>query len=140
MCLRAVPPPWNAAINSLVSGETVCSRYTRVTRAFRVSLGALCSSQARDHWCTDPEAFCNDGNEAIQRARLGEAQAGELLARVFRLCLKYEVRLEPRVALKVIAVAVLEGLRQTLAPDCNMLTAALPSVLTAVPMKTAGSG
>lgn len=56
-----------------------------------VSLLALYSSQARDQRCTDPEAFCKDVNEAIQRARLGEAQAGELLARIFRLCLKYEV-------------------------------------------------
>ncbi|CAM9760368.1 unnamed protein product [Ectocarpus sp. 8 AP-2014] len=120
--------------------ETVRVLFSAVMVGDGELAGSVIIERARDQRCTDPEAFCKDVNEAIQRARLGEAQAGELLARIFRLCLKYEVRLEPRVALKVIAVAVLEGLQRTLAPDCNMLTAALPSVLTAVPMKTAGAG
>ncbi|CAB1096510.1 unnamed protein product [Ectocarpus sp. CCAP 1310/34] len=120
--------------------ETVRVLFSAVMVGDGELAGSVVIERASEHRCTDPEAFCKGVNEAIQRARLGEAQAEEMLARIFRLCLKYEVRLEPRVALEVIAVAALEGLRRTLAPDCNLPTASLPSVLTAVPMKTAGAG
>ncbi|CAN0085341.1 unnamed protein product, partial [Ectocarpus fasciculatus] len=146
-CTRASCLTGGASWRGLACGlgdedrETVHVLFSAVMVGDGELAGSVIIERARDQRCTDPEAFCKDVDEAIQRARVGEAQAGELLARIFRLCWKYEVRLEPRVALKVIAVAVLEGLRRTLGPDCSILTASLPSMLTAVPMKTAaGAG
>lgn len=44
----------------------------------------------------DPQGFCEGVDDVVQSARsrglrLGQIQAGELLARMSRLCLKHEV-------------------------------------------------
>eukprot|EP00752_Nemacystus_decipiens_P017566 g15741.t1 len=101
--------------------------------------GALMIERAREQQCTDPEAFCASVNELVQRARsrglrLGQIQAGELLSTMFRLCVKHEVKLEPKFARILIAIAVLEGVGRSLDPDCNILAASLPVVLKATTM------
>lgn len=53
--------------------------------------------QARDQRCTDPERFCCEVDALVQKARsnglrLGQIQAGQLLTRMFALCLRHKVR------------------------------------------------
>lgn len=53
--------------------------------------------QARDQRCTDPDRFCTEVDELVQNARssglrLGQIQAGQLLTRMFSLCLQHKVR------------------------------------------------
>ena len=46
-----------------------------------------------------------------------------------------QVKLEPKFARILIAIAVLEGVGRSLDPDCNILAASLPVILTAISMK-----
>ncbi|CAM9269164.1 unnamed protein product [Ectocarpus fasciculatus] len=101
--------------------------------------GSLMVERARNQRCQDPDGFCEGVDEVVQRARssgmrLGEMQAGDLLGRIFRLCLKHEVKLESKFARTLIAIAVLEGVGRSLDPDLNLLTASLPVVLKATAM------
>ncbi|CAM9851372.1 unnamed protein product, partial [Scytosiphon promiscuus] len=103
--------------------------------------GSLMIERARDGRCTDPEGFCEGVNELVQNARssglrLREIQAGELLERMFRLCMKHEVKLESKFARLLIAITILEGVGRSLDPNCNILNAALPVVLKAAQRKT----
>ncbi len=59
--------------------------------------GALMVERARHQQCTDPDGFCEGVDELVQEARsrglrLGQIQAGDLLSRMFRLCIQHEVR------------------------------------------------
>ncbi|CAM9135653.1 unnamed protein product, partial [Hapterophycus canaliculatus] len=103
--------------------------------------GSLMIERAKDGRCTDPDGFAEGVNDLVQNARssglrLGQIQAGELLARMFRLCMKHEVKLESKFARLLIAIIVLEGVGRSLDPNCNVLDAALPVVLEAARMKT----
>lgn len=60
--------------------------------------------------------------------RLGQIQAGQLLTRIFGLCLQYEVKLESKFVSVVVAIAVLEGVGRSLDPDCNILQASVPVI------------
>lgn len=68
--------------------------------------GSLMVERARNQRCQDPDGFCEGVDEVVQRARssgmrLGEIQAGDLLGRIFRLCLKHEVRAFPHYVVNV---------------------------------------
>lgn len=79
-----------------VDRENFCALFHAVVVGNGKLAGSLMIERAREQQCTDPEAFCAGVDELVQRARsrglrLGQIQAGELLSRMFRLCVKHEV-------------------------------------------------
>lgn len=79
-----------------VDRQNFCALFHAVVMGDGKRAGSLMIERAREQQCTDPEAFCAGVNELVQRARsrglrLGQIQAGELLSRMFRLCVKHEV-------------------------------------------------
>ncbi|CAM9437900.1 unnamed protein product, partial [Sphacelaria rigidula] len=102
--------------------------------------GRLMIERARNQRCKDPDRFCTEVDSLVQRARssglrLGQIQAGQLLTRMFSLCLHHEVKLESKFSSVVLAIAVLEGVGRSLDPDCNILEASLPVVARASTMQ-----
>lgn len=79
-----------------VDRENFCALFRAVVVGDGQLAGSLMIERAKEQQCTDPEAFCAGVNDLVQRARsrglrLGQIQAGELLATMFRLCVKHEV-------------------------------------------------
>lgn len=81
-----------------IDRENFCALFHAVVVGDGKLAGSLMIERASEQQCRDPEDFCAGVDELVQRARsrglrLGQIQAGELLSRMFRLCVKHKVRL-----------------------------------------------
>ncbi|CAM9623866.1 unnamed protein product [Discosporangium mesarthrocarpum] len=95
--------------------------------------GMLMIQRARGQECSDPKGFCQEMDDLVQGARanrlcLGEVHVGDIIGSVLELCLRYQVKLEPRFVSVAVAIGILEGVGRSLDPECDILRASLPVV------------
>jgi aarF domain-containing kinase len=82
------------------------------------------------------ELFCQEMDELVDRVhKTGLASSkidiGELLSSVLKLCFSYQIKLESRYAVIILAMGIVEGLGRQVDPDVDLLSSAAPFVVKA---------
>lgn len=87
------------------------------------------STENRQAFALAMEKLVNDVHKTGLKS--SKIDINELLSNVLRLCFDYQVKLESRYAVIILAMGIVEGLGRKVDPDIDLMASAAPFVLKA---------
>jgi aarF domain-containing kinase len=99
-----------------------------VERTRPSSLDVL-SEEAKHQFCKEMEELVDQVTSTHLKPQ--DIGAGNVLQQVMALCSRHGVRIEPRFVNVAVAMGILEGLGNSLDPEIDIMTAAIPVILSA---------